>query len=192
MARKYEFKPDKPRSGLWDKLFLTPLQRRSVLKWTLYTLVLVVLSVLQDVLFSRLRLFGGTTELVPCGIFLICLLEGLDKGSLFSLIASLVYLFSGSAAGYYSVVFITFLAVTVTALRQSYLQRSFSAAFLCAGAAITVYELAVFAITLFLGHVRPSAFFGFLTTALLTLPAIPVLYPILFAISGGKQRQAEL
>jgi hypothetical protein len=185
MAKKYEFKPDKPRSGFLDKLFLTQKQRRSVLKWTLYTLVLVVLSVVQDVLLSRVRLWGGTTELVPCGIFLICVLEGLERGSVFALIASLVYLFSGSAAGNYSVVFITALAVVVTAFRQSYLQRGLGAAALCTAMAMVVYELAVFCITLFLGLTRLSAFIGFLTTALLTLPAIPVLYPIFLSIGGG-------
>ena len=117
MARKYEFKPDKPRLGWLDTLVLTQKQRRSLLKWLLYGLVLLVLSILQDVLLSRLRLWGGTTELVPCGIFLICVLEGMERGSVFSLVASLLYLFSGSAAGAYSVVFITVVAVLVTAGR---------------------------------------------------------------------------
>ena len=185
MARKYEFKPDKPRSGWLDKLVLTPLQRRSLLKWTLYALVLVVLSVLQDVLLSRVRLFGGTTELVPCGIFLICVLEGMERGSVFALIASLAYLFSGSAAGAYSVVFITTLAVLVTAFRQSYLQKGFGAAFLCVSVAMVVYELAVFVIVWFLGYVRAANFPGFPITALLTLPVIFPLYPIFLAIGGG-------
>jgi len=185
MAQKYEFKPDKHRSGFFDKLVLTQKQRRSVLKWTLYALVLLVLSVLQDVLLSRLRLWGGTTELVPCGIFLICVLEGMERGSVFSLVASLVYLFSGSAAGAYSVVFITVLAVLVTAFRQGYLQAGFGAAMLCAGLAMLAYELAVFAITLFLGQVRLANFPGFLVTALVTLPAAPVLYPIFLSIGGG-------
>lgn len=184
MARKYEFKPDKPRSGFLDKLFLTQKQRRSLLKWSLYALVLVVLSVLQDVLFSRFRLWGGTTELVPCGIFLICILEGMERGSLFSLIASLVYLFSGSAAGYYSVVFITALAVLVTAFRQSYLQRSFSAAALCTAAAMLAYEFAVYLITVFLGYARAASFPAFFVTALLSLLAVPALYPLFLAIGG--------
>ena len=185
MARKYEFKPDKPRSGFLDKLFLTQKQRRSLLKWGLYSLVLVVLSVLQDVLFSRMRLFGGTTELVPCGIFLICVLEGLEKGSVFALVTSLIYLFSGSAAGYYSVVFITVLGVLITAFRQSYLQRGFGAATLCTGTAMVVYEILVYVITIFLGHTPPNTFLSFLVTALVTLPAIPVLYPIFLSIGGG-------
>ena len=185
MAKKYEFKPDKPRTSFLSRLIPTRLQRRSILKWTLYTLVLILLSVLQDVLFCRLRLWGGTTELVPCGIFLICLLEGVERGSIFSLIASVAYLFSGSAAGYYSIVFITGLAVVITAFRQGYLQPGFGAAMLCVSVAMLVYELAVYVLTLFLTISRPDAVIGCLVTAGLTLPAIPILYPIFLAI-GGK------
>ena len=190
MAKKYEFKPDKPRSGLLSKLALTQKQQRSLLKWTLYALVLVALSVVQDVVLSRYRLLGGTTELVPCGIFLICILEGVERGSLFSLIASLCYLFSGSAAGYYSVVFITVLAVMVTAFRQGYLQQGFSAALLCVAGAMLLYELLVFGITLFLGLTKLKAFYSFLISAALSLPAVPLLYPLLKAI-GGKQWETE-
>lgn len=190
MAKKYEFKPDKPRASLLSKLFLTQKQRQNLLKWGLYALVLVILSVLQDVLLCRVRLLGGTTELVPCGIFLICILEGLEKGSVFSLIASLLYLFSGSAAGTYSVVFITGLAVFVTAFRQSYLQHGFSAAALCTAAAMLFYELATFSIAVFLGAAQLSSLPAVLVTGLMTLPAIPVLYPVFLAI-GGNQWETE-
>lgn len=185
MPRKYEFKPDKPRSGFLNKLFLTQKQRRSILKWSLYALVLLVVSLLQDVVLCRMDIYGGTTELVPCAIFLICLLEGVEKGGIFALAASLAYLFSGSAAGYYSVTFITALAILVTAFRQGYLQRGFGAAFLCVAAAMLVYEMLVFGITLFLGQIRPDNVIGFLMTAALSLPAVPLLYPIVLSIGGG-------
>ena len=188
MAKKYEFKPDKPRSGILSKLFLTQKQRRSVLKWALYTLVLLVLSVLQDVLLCRFRLFGATTELVPCGIFLICLTEGLERGCIFSLCAACVYLFSGSAAGNYSIVFITALSVGVTFFRQSYLRKGFSAAMLCTGIAMLLYELAVFAIGLFFSMTTPDRIGAFCLTGLMTLLSVPLLYPIVNAIStiGGE------
>lgn len=185
MAKKYEFKPDKPRSGFWAKLFLTPTQRRSLLKWTLYAVVLVVLSVVQDVLLSRVRLFGATSELVPCGIFLICILEGIERGSIFALASSLVYLFSGTAAGNYTVVFITVIACLVTALRQAYLQKGFPAALLCAAIAMFVYELATFAIGVFLGLTAWARFGMFCLTALWSTAAIPALYPIILSIGGG-------
>ena len=185
MAKKYEFKPDRPYSGFWGKLLLTRLQRRGVLKWSLYSLVLVVLSVLQDVLLCRMRLFGATTELVPCGIFLVCILEGMERGCVFALTAALMYLFSGSGAGVYCIVFITTFAVVVTWLRQCYLQSGFSAAMLCTGAAMLLYELAVFAIGTFLGLTTASRIGSFCLTALLTMVAAPALYPIFKAIGGG-------
>jgi len=159
-----------------------------VLKWSMYSLVLLVLSVLQDVLLCRFRLFGATTELVPCGIFLICLTEGLEKGSVFSLCASCIYLFSGSAAGNYSIVFITALSVAVTFFRQGFLQKGFSAAMLCTATAMLLYELAVFFIGLFLGMTTFGRIGTHLLTALLTLVVAPALYPVTQIIStiGGE------
>lgn len=188
MAKKYEFKPDKPVSGFFSKLFLTQKQRKSLLKWSLYGLVLLVLSVLQDVILCRFRLFGATTELVPCGIFMICVMEGLEQGSVFSLCASCIYLFSGTAAGNYSIVFITALSVGITFFRQSYLQKGFSAAMLCTAAGMILYELAVFFIGLFLGFTTFGRIGTHFLTALLTLIAAPALYPVLQTISsiGGN------
>lgn len=188
MAKKYEFKPDKPRSGLLSKLYLTQKQRRALFKWLFYALFLLVLSVLQDVLLCRVRLLGATTELVPCGIFLICLAEGLEQGSVFSLVSACLYLFSGTAAGVYSIVLITALAVFVTLFRQSFLQKGFSAAMLCAVTAMLLYELAVFAIGLFLGMTTLNRIGSFCLTALYTLLTAPVMYPVVTAISnfGGE------
>ena len=188
MAKRNEFKPDKPRTGLLDKLVLTQKQRRSVLRWGLYCLMLLVLSVLQDVLLCRVRIFGATTELVPCGIFLVCLTEGLEKGSIFSLIASCVYLFSGTAAGNYSIVFITALSIGVTLFRQSFLQKSLSSTMLCTAVAMLVYELAIFLIGVFFNMTTLGRIFSHLLTGVMTLIAAPILYPIVTAIStlGGE------
>lgn len=188
MAKKNEFKPDKPKAGLLSKLHLTQLQRRRLLRWALYGLVLLVLSILQDVILCHLRIFGASTDLVPCAIFLICILEGVDTGSVFALVASLAYLFSGTAPGPYAMVFITVLAILVTVFRQALLQRGFGAAMLCTGAAMVTYEIAVFAIGLFLGLTHWGRWYGFLISAALSLLAAPVLYPIFLSIGtvGGE------
>lgn len=182
MAKKYEFKPDKPRSGVMSKLFLTKKQRVCALKWTLYALVLLTLSVLQDVLLCRIRIFDATTELVPCGIFLICLAEGLEGGSVFSLVAAALYLFSGSASGYYSIVYITFLSVGVTFFRQSFLRKSFLADMLCTVVAVTVYVMAEFFTGVFLEYTGIGRIFSHMVTALLTIAAAPLLYPVVSGI----------
>ena len=189
MAKKNEFKPDKPRLGFFSKLFLTQQQRKTLLKWLLYALFLVALSVVQDVLLCRVRIFGATTELVPCGIFLICLAEGLEGGSVFSLVASGLYLFSGTAAGYYSIPLITTLAVAVTFFRQAYLKKGFLATMLCTVFAVTVYEMLVFFIGAFLELTSLSRIGGFFLMAMMTNLAAPVLYPVVRAIStiGGNE-----
>lgn len=188
MAKKNEFKPDKPRNGLASRLHLTQQQRRRLLHWTLYGIVLLALSILQDVILCHLRIFGAATELVPCAIFLICILEGVDTGSIFALAASLAYLFSGTAPGPYAMVFIVVLAILATIFRQALLQKGFGAAMLCAGGAMVLYELAVFAIGLFLGLTHGGRIFGFLLTAGMSMLAAPVLYPVFLSIGtiGGE------
>ncbi len=188
MRKKQEFKPDKTGSGLLNKLYLTRKQRRSLLHWGLYALTLLILSVLQDVILCRLRLFGAAAEVVPCAIFLICLLEGTEKGSVFALIASLLYLFSGTAAGPYVMVILTFLGIFVTIIRQAYLQRGFVTAMVCTFGALVVYELAVFCFGLFLGLTYPGRVWGFLLTAVMSFVFAPALYPVLNAIGrlGGE------
>ncbi len=189
MAKKNEFKPDKPYASFTSRLYLTPKQRRKLLKWILYGALLLVLSVVQDVVFARVRIFGATTELVPCGIFLICLAEGAERGSLLSLIASILYLFSGTAAGFYSIVLIVALSIGIAMFRQGYLQRGFAASMICAVFAVFAYELLIYGIGLFLSLTTLSRFGHFLMIAVLTALAAPVLYPVVNAIQkiGGEE-----
>ena len=188
MAKKYEFRPDKQGSSLWNKLYLTKKQRLLGLKWGLYGLVLLMASVLQDVIFSRIRIFGATTDFVPCAIFLICLLEGSEQGSIFALISSCLFLFSGTAPGYYTIPFITCIALAVTIFRQSFLQKGFGAALLCVSAAMVLYEAATFGLGLFLELTIPDRVIGFGITAGLSILAVPILYPIAISIAtiGGQ------
>ena len=187
MAKKQEFRPDKPSISLLSRLMLTKKQQKTLFKWVFYGLFLVVLSVVQDVLLSRVRLFGATTELVPCAIFLICLMEGTHTGSVFSLVAGLLYLFSGTAPGPYSMVAIVFFSIGVCIFRQAYLQESLSSVMLCVGIAMLLYVLTNFAFGLFLGLTRFSRIHGFLITAGLSLLFAPVFYPVIKVINtfGG-------
>ena len=188
MAKKYEFKQDKQGTGFWSKLYLTQKQRQSILRWALYALVIMVLSVLQDVILCRIQIFGATTDLVPCGIVLICLVEGVQKGCIFALMASLFHLFSGGAPGVYSMVFITVLAMYASIFRESFLQEGFWAAMLCCAGAMVLYTMLNFAMGLFLQLTIPSRLPGFLLTAVITLPVVPVLHPLCTSIArlGGN------
>lgn len=188
MAKKYEFKPDRPYSTWLNKLQLTKLQRKQALKWSLYALVLLILSVVQDVILCRVRFFGGTTDLVPCGIFIICILEGTDRGCVFALVASVLYLLSGVSPGPHVLVLITVLAVLASALRQAYLHPSLPAMMLSVLFAMTLYELGIFFVCLLLGQVTVGRLWHFLVPAALCLVVVLPVYPVAKAIGtiGGE------
>lgn len=177
MARKkIEFRPDPTGYDVAGKLYLTAQQRRSVLKWLLYSVACVAGLVLQDSMLARVRFLGGGFELAPALIILICVLEGCDNGSLFALIASMIYVFSGSAQGRYCIVFLTLCAVLAAGFRQSYLRRGPGSDLICVGGAMLLYELCVFGAGLFLELTYAGRWGVFVMTALISTLTVGVFY----------------
>ena len=187
MARDYEFRPDREGSGDFEKLLPTQRQRFGLLRWTLFAFLSVVVLLVQDVMVFRVDIFGAGTDLVPCITLMITALQGAESGSIFALIASVIYYFSGSAPGPYVIVILVAIAVFLVIFRQSYLKQGFVTILVCAAAGMIVYEMAVFCIGLFLERTMLSRAGSFFTTALLSLLAVPVAYPILMSIGklGG-------
>ncbi len=186
--RKYEFRPDKTHGNLLSKFYLTKRQRLSLLKWSLFSLVLLALSVVQDVILCRFTLFGAATDLVPCAILMICVIQGVDTGSVFALVAATMYQFSGTAPGYYIIVLIPVLGICAALFRQGYLRRGFSAQVLCAGAATLLYEVALFVYCVATGATAIFRLPSFLITAGLSLVINTALYPLYCVIGkiGGE------
>lgn len=186
--RKYDFRPDNLRSTILSKLYLTPKQRKSILRWLLLCLLPLTASVLQDVILCRLQLFGATTDLVPCAIILICVILGTDSSCLFVLLAALAYQFSGTSPGYYVVPLITVLAILLSMFRESFLRKSFSSVMLSAGTAVVLYEMLLFVVGFVFGNTRADRWSVFLVTAVLSLITLPILYPMVKTIAkiGGE------
>jgi hypothetical protein len=184
----YEFKPDRERPDLLSRLYLTQKQRQSLLKWTLYSLILLGLSVLRDSIAYDLRILGAPLDPVPCAIFTICVMEGSQASAPFALIASLFYLFSGAGYGYQDIPVMTFCALGAAIVRQSYLQKGFSATVLCAVLAMVVYKMTMFLWALVLGQTFPARALVALTTAGVSSLVIPLLHPVFAAIGriGGE------
>lgn len=189
MRKRYEFRPDSNRIAWKDRLYLTKKQRFSLLKWFLYGLLMLALSLLQDVVMSRFQFRGGTTDLVPCGILLICLLQAPESGGIFALVSSILYVLTGSSHGYACIVLLTFLGVLLNVVRHGLLSKRFRSIFLCLIVGIFAYEMAVFFLGVFLGDTYFARISVFLATGLLSMAAVPVLYPIAFAIGkiGGEK-----
>ena len=183
-----EFKPD-VQTATWSKtLRLTKQQQLRLTKWSLYSLLVVMSVVLQDVVMSQVSIFGATTDLPACTILLITVIEGTEVGGLFALIASTLYYFSGNAPSPACIALLTVLGLGTTLFRQMYWHRSKGSIILCAAIALTGYELGLFVVgvTTMLTHWGRLPIF-MLTAALSCLVQIP-LYSLIYKIGliGGN------
>ena len=186
--RKYEFKPDPKGTSLLKVLHMTRHQQLQLLKWSCYALLCLTLLIVQDVILSRFRFSGATTDLAVCGILLIGILAGAEQGGLFAMMASLIYWFSGSAPGPYVIALITLFVIGASLFRQIFWHRSFASIMLCAGLAMMVYEMSLFGIGIFIGRTLWSRIGVFMLTGLMSVLVMLALYPLVKAIGkiGGE------
>ena len=188
MARRnQEFKPD-ARIGILKNLYITKKQWLNLLRWTLYAVICVLLLVIQDTLMSRASFFGVTTDLAPMAILLITVLVGTDCGSVFVLIASCIYWFSGSAPGAYCIALLVLPGILATMIRQVFWRRGLRSTVLCAGVALMVYEVVLFGIGLITGLTLWNRCLVFVFTGLVSWALMLPLYPIVYRIGkiGGE------
>ena len=188
MAKKNEFRPDAPRQDLLGKLLMTRKQRLLATRWLLYSLLCLLALLVQDVIMSRVTIFGTTTELVPCLILTVCILQGAESGCVFVLISSLIYYFSGSAPGIWCIPTLTALGIVAAIFRQAYLRQGLSTLLVCLTGSMVLYELSNFGIALFLNYTRSDRLGAMVLTALLSVLIAPILYPVLMSIGkiGGE------
>lgn len=187
-TKRYEFRPDPTDNGLANKLYLSPQQRKSVTKWTLYSVTCLAALILQDTVLSRMKVGGGMAELAPAVIAMICVLEGGHNSSIFALAASILYVFSGTGQNPFCIAMLTASGILAAIFRQSYLRRGFSSDWLCAGLAMLVYELSIFCTALLMGQTYPARVGAALLTALFSTLVMPGIYPLLKRIGsiGGE------
>ena len=185
---KAEFKPDTQESSLLKLLHMTQAQRDLYLKWGLYIIVIVLACMIQDVIMSQITIFGATTDLAVCAILLITVIEGVDVGSIFVLIASCLFYFSGSSPGPLCVGLMTFLGIGACLFRQMYWHRNPGSIILCAGLALMLYELGNFAVGIFSELTRWDRMGMFITTGLLSIAVMIPLYSLINRIGqiGGN------
>ena len=184
----YEFKPDPKGTNFLKRLYMTRLQRLTLLKWGTYVMTGVALLVIQDVIMSEIRISGATTDLPVAFILLVGLYEGLENGSVFTLAAALFYWFSGSAPTPICVGLLCALNIFIGLFRQMYWNRSFGSLTLCAGISIMLYEMLLFALGLFQGLTITDRVGVFALTGAFTCLTMLPMYPLVRVISkiGGE------
>ncbi len=184
-----EFRPDRQQWQWLKALYMTRQQRLKLAKWALYSVLCMLLLVVQDVVMSQVSLFGATTDLAACVILLIAVLEGSEVGGLFAIIASTLYYLSGSAPGAFVIASLTFLGIFTALLRQMFWRRNLTSILLCAGAAMICHEMITFMMGVSSGLTTFRRAAVFSMTGLLSWGAMLPLYPLIHAIGriGGQQ-----
>ena len=183
-----DFKPDAKVATFAKTTRLTRQQRLRLGKWSLYTLTVILCLVVQDVLMGQLNFLGATTDLAVSAILLITVIEGTEVGSLFVLIASTLYYFSGSAPGAYSIGLMSVLGIAAVLFRQMYLHRSKGSIVLCAGLAQLGYEIGLLAVGLFEGLTLVNRAYSFVLTGVYGILTMLPLYSLIYKIGliGGN------
>ena len=183
----YEFKPDPKGTNYLKRLYMTRLQRLTILKWATFAMTGILMLVIQDVIMSQTRFSGATTDLPVAFILLVGIYEGLENGSVFALVSSLFYWFSGSAPTPICVAVLCILVILIGLFRQLYWHRSFGSIAMCVSIAIMLYEMILFAIGLMSGlTILPRASVFALTGGITCITMLP-MYPLVRLISkiGG-------
>lgn len=186
--KKKEFRPDRQRTQWLKNLWPTPTQQLRILRWVIYGLLCLIALLAQDVLLYRVNIMGGCTDVLPCVVMMIAVIQGVESGSVFALVASVLYYFSGSSAGIQVIPLLTGITVLIVIFRQAFLRRGFWTVVLCVAVGMVLYEMSLFAISLFLRLTVFARTGAVLTTAVLSLAAIPPLYPLMMAVGklGGE------
>ena len=183
-----DFKPDVQKATWAKTTKLTKLQQLRLIRWALYVLTVVASLVLQDVLMSQFSIFGATTDLPACAILLITVMEGTEVGSIFVLIASTLYYFSGNAPTAWCIGLMTIFGIGATLFRRMFWHRSKGSIILCGAIALVCYELGLFAVGLTTALTHWGRLLSFLVTAVLSCLVLIPLYSLIHKIGliGGN------
>ena len=183
-----DFKPDVQKATWVKTNRLTKQQRLRLIRWLLYVLTVVLCLVVQDVLMSQFSIFGATTDLPACAILLITVMEGTEIGSIFVLIASTLYYFSGNAPTAFCIGLLTVFGIGATLFRQMFWHRSKGSIILCSAIAVTAYELGLFVVGLASELTHWGRLPAFVMTAVYSSLMLIPLYSLIYKIGliGGN------
>lgn len=160
-----------------DKLYITPRQWLRILRWTLYSLLLLLAILLQTVVFGNRTFLGARPDLVPVVIACVCLREGAERGGTFALLGSLFWYLTGAEQGSVCIVTLTVLPVIGSLLCRTMLAERFLPCLLITLVTLFVEQSVMFLLKFFFDGLAGSLFVGeLLPCVAVSLLAQPPVY----------------
>ena len=159
------------------------------LMWVLYSLLFLLVMLVQTTALGRTRFFGVKLNLLPVTIVCITMGVGHEAGGLFGLIAAIFWYTSGAEDGSAAMITFTVTGILAGYLCDCYLQPRFLSALALSLGALLFHEGALFCLRFYLGSAGISLLRWVFLTSGLSLLFCPVLYPLAKSIrkAGGSR-----
>ena len=149
--------------------------RRAVM-WALYSLLFLLVLLIQTVVLGDQRFHGAKLSLLPVAVVCITMFTGHEAGGLFSLLAALFWAGTGADDGSLSIVTFTVCGILAGYLCDAYYARHFFPALVMSLCALILHQSAAFLFKFYLNGMEPALWRWLPAQIGLSLIACPVLY----------------
>lgn len=160
-----------------NKLYITPKQWLHILRWTVYSLLLLFCMMVQTVVLgNRVSLHPN---FVPLVLTCVCLREGPERGGTFALLGSLFWCLSGADYGSLSIFILTLLPVFGSALCRAVLANRFLPCLLICLITLLTEQITIFFLRFFFEEIS----LALLWQKLLPAAAVSMLFqPVIYLL----------
>ena len=160
-----------------DKLYITPRQWMHILRWSLYSLLLLTAMLVQTVVLGNHTLFGAKPDFVPVVITCVCLREGAERGGLFALLGSIFWALSGADMGSVYIIVLTILPILGSLFFKRFLFSRYFPCLLLCFLTLFVQHSATFLLKFLYESIDSSLYFSrLIPCVLVSLLAQPLCY----------------
>ena len=153
-----------------------PTKRKNLMMWGLYSLLLLVVILMQSVYLGQFSLARVHFDLLPLLVSAVAVLNGAECGGIFGLCAGLSWALSGGSDGGMTIVGLTVSGVLAGHLCDSVLTRRLPTAVLMALMSLLLTGGSVLMIRTYLGEGGLWGLQLLLRQTILSLPLSPLLY----------------
>ena len=154
---------------------------RSLIMWSLYTLLALAVCLLQTVVLSHVRFRHWPVSLMPVLTVAVAMCTGHERGGVFGLIMGFVWSSAGSGDGPLSIVTFTLCGVLAGWLCDSFLPRRLPAMLVLSAGGLLLHLGAVYLLSGYLAG-APLPWGQLPLQIFLSLLSCPVLFPAAAAI----------